>query len=271
MVHNLNYDFMNSRTEAYSGTQAVQRAVSLLKLFSDTKPEWGLTEIARAAGLNKTTVYRLLTALASEGLVARNLSGEGYRLGPEAIAIGARALRSNDLRTVSHEFLTDLARQSDETATVEILVKSDVLIVDEVHSRQWLHASPSVGSRWPAHATSTGKVLLAYLPDADRKTRLRVPLAQPARRTITTLAGLRDELLKVRAQGYATAVGELEDGYSAVGAPVRNHEGEVIAAVSLGGPSVRLPQDRLRALLPMLLEATTGISQQLGYGQGSGV
>ena len=87
---------MNTRTEPYSGTQAVQRAVSLLKLFNDAKPEWGLTEMARAAGLNKTTVYRLLTALASEGLVARNPAGEGYRLGPEAIAIGARALRSND-------------------------------------------------------------------------------------------------------------------------------------------------------------------------------
>lgn len=262
---------MATRTAPYSGTQAVQRAVSLLKLFSDARPEWGLTEMAKAAGLNKTTVYRLLTALASEGLVARSSTGEAYRLGPEAIALGARALRSNDLRTVSREFLADLARQSDETATVEVLVESDVLIVDEAHSRKWLHASPSVGTRWPAHATSTGKVLLAYLPDAQRKALLRVPLAQPARRTITTLTDLRDELVKVRAHGYATAIGELEDGYSAVATPVRNHEGAVVAAVSLGGPSVRLPQDRLRALLPMLLEATTGISQQLGYGQGSGV
>jgi len=261
---------MNTRTEPYSGTQAVQRAVSLLKLFNDAKPEWGLTEMARAAGLNKTTVYRLLTALASEGLVARSSGGDGYRLGPEAIAIGARALRSNDLRTVSREFLVDLARQSDETATVEVLVESEVLIVDEIHSRKWLHASPSVGTRWPAHATSTGKVLLAYLSDADRKLVLRLPLSQPARRTITTLAALRDELVKVRAQGYATAVGELEDGYSAVGAPVRNHEGQVIAAVSLGGPSVRLPQDRLKALLPLVLEATEGISQQLGYGLSEG-
>jgi DNA-binding IclR family transcriptional regulator len=259
-----------TRTEPYSGTQAVQRAVALLKLFSDTKPEWGLTEMARAARLNKTTVYRLLTALASEGLVARSPAGEAYRLGPEAIAIGARALRSNDLRTVSRGYLAELARKSDETATVEVLVGSDVLIVDEVHSRKWLHASPSVGTRWPAHATSTGKVLLAYLPDADRRTLLRAPLAQPARRTITTLTDLREELARVKNQGYATAVGELEDGYSALGAPVRDHEGQVVAAVSLGGPSVRLPQDRLKAMLPLVLEATEGISQQLGYGPSSG-
>jgi DNA-binding IclR family transcriptional regulator len=265
MVHYLNPYFIMIRTEPYSGTQAVQRAVSLLKLFSDAKPEWGLTELAKAAGLNKTTVYRLLTALASEGLVARSSTTESYRLGPEAIALGARALRSNDLRTVSREFLADLARRSDETATVEVLVESDVLIVDEVHSRKWLHASPSVGTRWPAHATSTGKVLLAFLSEADRKVLLRVPLSQPARRTITTLTALRDELARVRTQGYATAVGELEDGYSALGAPVRDHQGEVVAAVSLGGPSVRLPQDRLKALLPMLLETTRRISQNLGF------
>jgi DNA-binding IclR family transcriptional regulator len=84
-------------TEPYSGTQAVQRAVLLLKLFSDARPEWGLTELAKAAGLNKTTVYRLLTALASEGLVARSKATDAYRLGPEAIALGARAIRSNDL------------------------------------------------------------------------------------------------------------------------------------------------------------------------------
>jgi DNA-binding IclR family transcriptional regulator len=148
-----------THVEPYSGTQAVQRAVALLKVFSDAKPEWGLTELARAAGLNKTTVYRLLTALASEGLVARNPATEAYRLGPEAIAIGARALRSSDLRVVSHEYIEDLARRSDETATAEILVHGEVLIVDEVHSRSWLHASPSVGTRWPAHATSTGRVL----------------------------------------------------------------------------------------------------------------
>ena len=254
-----------TRAEPYSGTQAVQRAFALLKLFSDARPEWGLTDMARATGLNKTTVYRLLTALASEGLVARGATGETYRLGPEAIAIGARALRSNDLRTVSRDCLAELARKSDETATVEVLVDSDVLIVDEVHSRRWLHASPSVGTRWPAHATSTGKVLLASLPEPERKALLRAPLAHPARRTITTLAGLREELVRVKNQGYATAIGELEDGYSALGAPVRDHDGRVVAAVSVGGPSVRLSQDRLKAMLPLLLEATAGISRQLGY------
>ena len=136
----------------------MQRAVALLKLFTDVRPEWGLTEVARAAGLNKTTAHRLLSALTREGLLARSATTEAYRLGPEAIALGARALRANDLRTVSRIYLEDLVKRSDETATVEVLVEAEVLILDEMHSRKWLHASPSVGTRWPAHATSTGKV-----------------------------------------------------------------------------------------------------------------
>ena len=130
--------------------------------------------------------------------------------------------------------------------------------------------SVTVRARWPAHATSTGKVLLAALPEAHRKVLLRPPLAQPARRTITTLAVLREELTRVKHQGYAIAVGELEDGYSALGAPVRDHEGRVVAAVSVGGPSVRLPQDRLKVMLPLVLEATIAISRQLGHGLSSG-
>ncbi|HEV8122832.1 MAG TPA: IclR family transcriptional regulator [Gemmatimonadales bacterium] len=265
MVHNLNPHFKMTQVEAYSGTQAVRRAVALLKVFSDAKPEWGLTELARAAGLNKTTVYRLLTALASEGLVARNPATEAYRLGPEAIALGARALRSSDLRVVSHEYIDDLARRSDETATIEILVHGEVLIVDEVHSRSWLHASPSVGTRWPAHATSTGKVLLAALPESERKLVLKMPLVAVTRRTTTSMTSLRTDLAKVRSQGYAMAIGELEDGYSAMAAPVSDHEGRVVAAASVGGPSARLPMDRLRELLPVLLETTTRISKRLGY------
>ena len=243
----------------------MQRAVALLKLFTDVRPEWGLTEVARAAGLNKTTAHRLLSALTREGLLARSATTEAYRLGPEAIALGARALRANDLRTVSRIYLEDLVKRSDETATVEVLVEAEVLILDEVHSRKWLHASPSVGTRWPAHATSTGKVLLAFMSEHDRKRILRSPLAQPARRTITALSVLREELHRVRSQGYATAVGELEDGYSAIGAPIRGHQGDIVGAVSLGGPSVRLPLDTLKQLLPMLLEASAGISRALGY------
>ena len=249
----------------YSGTQAVRRAVGLLKVFSDARPEWTLPELVAASGLNKTTTFRLLSALAAEGLIARSNEGSAWRLGPEAIAIGARALRSNDLRAVGRPFLEELARGSGESASLETLLDADVLILDEARSRESLLAAPSVGTRWPAHATSTGKVLLAELPDPAWRAALRSPLPRPARRTIATLAALRKELHQVRAQGYATALGELEDGFNAIGVAVRDHDGRAVAALSIGGSSVRLPLERLKAMLPLLRRNAARLSRGIGH------
>jgi DNA-binding IclR family transcriptional regulator len=252
--------------EAYPGTQAVLRAIALLKAFTDVQPELGLSELARAAGLNKTTTYRLLTALESEGMVARSPARETYRLGPDMIVLGSRALRGNDLRSASRAELEALAQSTGETATLEILAGGRALILDEVTGqRHLLGATQFVGTRWPLHATSTGKVLLAYLSDAQRKAVLRPPLARLTAHTLTRLAVLRKELARVREQGYAMAIEEVEVGYVAVGAPVRNHEGNVVAAISLGGPGIRLTTGRIREIASLVMQAAEQISKRLGF------
>jgi IclR family acetate operon transcriptional repressor len=119
----------------YAGTQSVLRAVSLLKAFTDAQPELGLMELAKAAGLNKTMVYRLLTALESERLVARDPGTDGYRLGPEMIALGGRAVRANRVRQVGRPELERLARETGEAATLEVLVGDEVLVLDEIGER----------------------------------------------------------------------------------------------------------------------------------------
>ena len=252
--------------QPYPGTQTVVRAVALLKAFSDERPELGLRELAQIAGLNKTTTYRLLTALESEGMLTRNRAGDAYRLGPETIALGGRALRSNDLRSASHTALEALAHATGETATLEVLIDDQVLILDEVTGQQHvLSMAQFVGTHWPAHATSTGKVLLAHLSDAQRKAVVRSPLSKHTPHTLTTLGGLRGELARVREQGYATAIEELELGFVAVGAPVRNHDGIVVAAISLSGPSVRLEKDRLPSLAKLVVQCADRISRRLGF------
>jgi len=255
---------MTVRAAPYSGTQAVRRAVALLKSFSDARPEQSLAELAGATRLHKTTAFRLLSALSAEGLVARVPDAETYRLGPEAIALGTRALRASDLRSLARPFLQDLVGRTGESCTIETLVEGDVFILDEQHRRESPLPTPSVGTRWPAHATSTGKVLLASLPDAALATRLVAPLARRARKTIRSLAALRRELRQVRARGYAIAVDELEDGYTALAAPVQDHDGRVVAALSVGGPGVRLPRERVRALIPELLQVAAALSRTLG-------
>jgi DNA-binding IclR family transcriptional regulator len=248
---------------ARPGTQAVARAVSLLKAFSDARPEWRLSDLARAAHLHKATTHRLLAALAREGMVVRDATGDSYRLGPEAIALGARAARANDLRTVSRADLEALAAQTGETVTLEVPVGTDMLILDEVLGRSLIGATASLGTRWPAYATSTGKAVLAALPDAERP-RHAGRLARYTPRTIVSPLALHAELARVRRRGYAIAIEELERGYVAVGAALRGPDNRPVAAISVGGPRPRFPAARLASLGPLVRAVADRISRRLG-------
>jgi len=251
--------------EPYPGTQAVLRAIHLLKAFSDAHPELSLIELTRRVDLNKTTAYRLLTALESEGLVVRNPETEAYRLGPEVIALGARAARANDLRSASRLELIELAQQIGETASLEALQDGQVLILDEAPGAYLIGATQFIGTRWPAHATSTGKVLLAHLPEAELKAMLARPLAQLTAKTLTAPEALRRELVRIREQGYAVAADELEVGSMAVGAPILNHQRQIVAAISVHGPGARLTPDRLPEVARQIKAAAERISIRLGF------
>jgi IclR family acetate operon transcriptional repressor len=256
--------------EPYPGTQAALRAISLLKAFTDQQPERSLAELAGAVGLNKTTAYRLLTALESEGLVTRNAETDAYRLGAEMIVLGGRALRANDLRGVSHAELEALAHQIGEAASLEILVGNEVLILDEVPATYLVSPNQSIGTRWPVHATSTGKALVAALPEAERQSILRPPLAQLTARTITAPEQLHRELDQIQAQGYAVADQELEVGYIAIGAPICNYDNQAIAAISINAPTVRLTPDRVPEIAALVKAAAQRISTKLGFSADTG-
>ena len=146
---------MKHRGQAYPGTQAVLRAVRLLKAFGPAQGELALGDLVRLVGLNKTTTYRLLTALEAEGLVQRGPGGEGYRLGPELLALGSRALGASDLRHAGRGELSALASATRETASLEVLVGAHALILDEAMGSHLVGTTPSVGTRWPAHAASS--------------------------------------------------------------------------------------------------------------------
>ena len=254
---------MNNK--GYPGTQSVQRAISLLNAFTDTQPAWGLNDLAQAVDLNKTTAYRLLSALEIEGMVTRDEHSGRYRLGAGAIILGGRALRTNNLNIVSHAELDKLAQATGETVTLEILVECDVLIIDQVQGSHMLGAAQDLFARWPAHATSTGKVLLAYLPTAQCEELLTAPLEKYTDNTITEISKLQEELTQIRAQGYGTVHEELELGFIAGAAPIFNHNGQVVAAISVGGPSVRFQTDRLQEIVDKVVQAAGRISQQIGF------
>jgi IclR family transcriptional regulator, acetate operon repressor len=263
-----------SKSEApprIAGTQAVARALRIARTFTDARPEWSLAALSRELGISKPTALRLLNALEREGLIVRHDTSGAYRLGPAAIELGARAQRSNSIASAARPEMEVLTRATGETASIEILSGTETVILDEVQGGHLIGTSPSVGTRWPAHATSTGKVLLAAALEQDPSVIQRMSkrsggkLRRLTTCTIGTASRLVAELTRVSRQGYSTAIGELEAGYVALGAPVRNHEGRVVAAVSLGGPSTRFTDSRIPRLVRLVREAADRISQRLGW------
>ena len=257
---------MKTKTQPYPGTQSVLRAMSLLKAFDDERREWGLAELAREVGLNKTTTFRLLTALESEGMVARRPFAETYTLGPEIVVLGGRALRANDLRTLAKPELEQMAAASGETATLEIISGEDhVLIIDEVIGNHLVGSSQSLGTRWPMVATSTGIAMLAHLPEEWVAAVLARPLPTLTPKTVTDTAVLHQELAHTRQRGYSFVQEWLEEGLIVVGAPLFNHDGQVVAAISLGAPANRFPPQREPEMGRLVRQTAQRISEKLGW------
>jgi DNA-binding IclR family transcriptional regulator len=256
-VHNV-----NSATP-YPGTQAVRRAVELLKAFPPDRPERGLAELAVAVGLNRTTAYRLLTALQSEGMIERE--GGLYRLGPEIMALGARVGGTGHLRAAARVEISALAEETGETVTIEVLVGREVLILDEAIGRHLVGTVPSLGTRWPAHATSTGKAILAHAPEEAVTEFLAEPLARLTPRTIVDPAAFRRELNRVKERAHAVTWEEVELGFVAVSVPVQSATGVAAAALSVGGPKARFGSERIAELAARLPHAAERISERLGH------
>jgi IclR family transcriptional regulator, acetate operon repressor len=164
--------------------------------------------------------------------------------------------------------LVMLAEQSGEAATLEVLIENYVLVIDEIAGSNPMGMTQDVGHRLPIHATATGKVLLASQTDDEIDRLLAAPLAPLTDQTIVDSNRLRIELARVRQEGVAIAVGELEPGFTALAAPVVDRERQVVAAISVGGPGLRMTAERLPEIAAMVQMSARQISRQLGYWPG---
>ena len=243
------------------GAQSAVRAIRLLKLFTLERPRMSLAELSALSGLNKTTAHRLLQALLAESMLERDGPSGDYRLGPAVTALGVQALSTDRLRIDARPLLKRLAAETGETATLEIPVDDTMLILDEVSGGRRVAAGGNVGTRWAMHATSTGKAVIAFSEDGLE--RLGERLTPLTARTITERERLAAQFDDIRRRGFAETVDELEDGFSGVGTVVRGATGEILAAVSICGPTQRLTETR-RASLGALLCSAAGRLQPGG-------
>jgi DNA-binding IclR family transcriptional regulator len=244
--------------------QSVDRAVAILEILARDGGS-GVTEIARELGVHKSTASRLLAALDRRELVSQDSARGRFRLGLGLVRLAGAASARLDVVQQGRPVGRALAGQVGETVNIAVLSGNDALYLEQVAGPAALSPHNWVGQRIPLHATSDGKVLLAYLP-ADRLAAcLAAGLARFTPRTITDPAELRCLLAEVCDRGYAITVDELEVGLTAVAAPVRNAAGEVIASISASGPSFRIPAGRIPAVAESVRHAAADLSRRLGY------
>jgi DNA-binding IclR family transcriptional regulator len=243
-----------------NGTQAVDRALQILQAFSARRVQRGVTELARDLGVHVSTASRLAATLEGRGFLERVPGNRAYQLGPEVGRLGLLALGRHDLLAAAWEPMERLAARTGETVNLAVLDRAEAVNIAQVDGPHIIGVGQWAGRRNKLHGAANGKVLLAFGGAEVGKGALERFTA----RTITDAAALRAEIGKVRRQGWAMAVGELEDELNAVAAPVFDARGLCRAALSVSGPSYRVPPKRLREMAALCVKAAEDIGQRLG-------
>jgi DNA-binding IclR family transcriptional regulator len=239
--------------ERRRGVQAIARAAAVLRALEAAPAGLGTSELAIATGLPKSTVHRLVAALAEEDLIAQGSDGRA-RLGPgiARLATAEREALGERLRPV----LLDLRRQLDETVDLAVLDGAAVRFVDQVAAPRRLRAVSAVGELFPLHCTANGKALLAAMPESRAASLLPARLERFTPHTIVSRAELLTELAQVRSRGVALDREEHTEGICAAGAPIADGA-EAVAAISVPVPAQRFRgrEDELAAAVRDAAEA----------------
>jgi IclR family pca regulon transcriptional regulator len=243
--------------------QSLERGLLVIRALSSPEPQ-ALSEVARTTGLSRAAARRFLLTLEQLGYV-RQTAGR-FALTPRVLELGYAFLSSLSLPEVAQPHLERLVEQVQESSSVSVLDGDDVVYVARVPTRRIMSVTISVGTRFPAYATSMGRVLLAGLPDEEVDAALaRADLRRLTPRTTTSRKALHEEIARVRRQGYAIVDEELEAGLRSVAVPIDDAAGGVTAAVNLSVQASRTTvADLRRRLLPPLREAAAAIERDLG-------
>jgi IclR family transcriptional regulator, pca regulon regulatory protein len=243
--------------------QSLERGLAVIRAFDRAHPELTLTEVATATGVTRATARRFLLTLADLGYVRTD--GRFFSLSPRVLELGYAYLSTLSLPEVAEPHLEALVAEVNESSSVSILDGRDVVYVARVPTSRIMTVSISVGTRFPAYATSMGRALLAGLSDEDLDAYLKdVALRPLTPRTVTSEPVLRAELARVRAQGWALVDQELEEGLRAVAAPIRDRSGRAVAAINVSAHASRRSLEAMRRdLVPPLVATAARISADL--------
>ena len=251
-------------------SQSLERGLAILGCFTPAKPVLGIADIADELGMSRSTTHRYVITLVALGYLEQGASRK-YRLGLRVTDLGMSALNSTGLREHARPYLEELRQRTSYTTSLGVIDGSEVLYVDRARSfrrgQNQIDLGLQAGSRVPVYCTSLGKLLLAYLPDAQQRDVLaEVKPTKQGPKTITSKKALKVELEKIREDGFAVDDEEFAKGLYAIAAPVRNEGRDVVAAINLSAPSSLISlEEMVDALGPHLVSTADRISARLGY------
>ena len=245
--------------------QVLERTFSILEVFTEARPEWSTTDIARSLGLPVPTVHRILAALKRLGYVSQHEDTRRFRLGAAALSLGERARAVADLRPVALGPLRRLSDAAGETALLTVLTpeRDRGVCLERVETPQPLRLSVQPGRQLPLHAGASQKALLAFMPDEEIERLIAAPLDRFCQSTITDPRLLRRELKAIRARGWASSYEETNVGVWGIAVPVLS-ESDVVCAVGIAGPSPRLSAERVRRDVGLVHDAAVAIGRAIG-------
>jgi DNA-binding IclR family transcriptional regulator len=255
----------NSEAKASSSNvQSVDRAVSILEMLAHDG-ESGVTKIADELGVHKSTAFRLIAALEQRGLVEQDVERGKYRLGVGILRLAGATTARLDVVQEARPLARALAAETGETVNIAVRSEGAALYLDQIAGGSSLQSHNWVGQRIPLHATANGKVLLSGLT-SDQITKevgQRFRAYTPA--TITSLKKLLIDIDLVRDNGYAVVIDELEMGLTAIAAPLRNAHGDVIASLSVSGPTFRFDEKQVKLAIHQVADVADEVSERLGW------
>ena len=224
-------------------------------------------EIARALDVNRTRVFRILKTLEAKGYAIADADTGQWELSLKCLEIGERVREKYDVRRIAMPFIRELAQRTGDMVEIVALDRDQAVIVDGYRGGHRLQVTTAIGRRFPLHVGASPKLLLAYAPSKERERLLQlIDLTGFTLNTITDRGALRHCLEIIRAQGYAVDVGEFEDDICAVGAPIRDHTGRVIAGLTVSVPASRFTRQRRQETTALTVETAQRISAGFGPG-----
>jgi len=247
------------------GLSSLTNAIHLMKMFNEDEYEMGISDMAKRLHLAKSTVYRMASTLAVEGLLEKNPANDKYRLGIALFAFGTLVRRRMDVSTEARSVLMDLRSKVNETVLLGVPEQHSIMCVNHFESSQAVHIRTDIGVRKPMVSTSEGIVYLAYQDVAVVNDVLAQPIQPRTPSTVTDPKNLRKKISLAGKRGFAVDNQESDIGMCCISAPLFNAEGSVVACITLAGPAQRMTKTAIADLIPEVIEAAATISRRLGH------